>query len=536
MAPTAGRAGHDSRATTGAPTASTHGLTTRRRGSTPVIIMLILVATCAWPSGGRAAVTSAQAIAWLNTQRSANGIPGDLTDNAAWDTGCAHHIAWEEQNPNAANPHIETPGTPGYTDDGANAGANAVLAWGDTWTASDQYPWGAENPWETAPIHLMQLLGPDLAQTGWADDGSHVCMITWAGYGRPAPATPELLTYPANGTSFIYASETANEWPFTPAAFVGLPQGGTTGPYLYVLGYGTGRGAITAASLNGPSGSVPVRTVDDTTTGSAGDLGSYLPPGGMIIPVHPLTPGATYTASVTFTPGSSDYSSGAPAQGPLSLTWSFTTALPANDVSVDASIRGGTVQFSVSSSAANPQLVVTGPRRLTPRVDRNGEASVPLGPGLWTACASSGGPGTGYAYAHGCTTVNMPGLPGLRLSGLRSTRGQRSVVVSAAAGAVGQRVTAVVRYFAWRCMLRFLAPGQGVDYCEYDRLAHITRRSSVLRSRQTLILNRGWLTADRRVEVTVTTRRFIRDGIRYAGGEADRNYCTARSCAGTASG
>jgi hypothetical protein len=322
------------------------------------------------------AVTSAQAIAWLNAQRVANGIPGGITDNPAWDQACAAHNNWVMLNPNAANPHIETPGTPGYTTDGAFAGATAVLG-GEDWSASSQYPWGVEDPWEMAPIHLMQLLGPALSVTGYAP-GPPGCMITWAGYQRPAPPTPQLLTYPGNGTNFIYPSEVAGEWPFTPNDFVGLAENATTGPYLYVLGYGTGPGTLSAASLTGPVGPVPVATVDDATTGALGDLGAYLPPGGIIIPTTPLQPGATYTASVTFTPyapntcddGSFPGDGGFAANGAplcadgsplipvspipanaLSLTWSFTTAF------LDPQLAGTFSQYSLSASTHSPMPI-----------------------------------------------------------------------------------------------------------------------------------------------------------------------------------
>jgi hypothetical protein len=291
-----------------------------------------------------ASVSSAQAIAWLNAQRAANGIPAGITENPAWDQGCADHMQWVAQNPGAANPHIETPGTPGYTEDGAFAGAHAVL--GGAWEASSQYPWGATNPWETAPIHLMQLLGPNLSVSGYAPG----CMITWAGYQRPAPASPQLFTYPGNGTNFIYGEEKASEWPFTPAAFVGLPEGGTTGPYLYVLGYGTGGGALTSASLSGPGGPVAVATVDDTTSGPQGNLGSYLPPGGIIIPTGPLDPGATYTASATLTPNARNYFDGSGPSAPLSVTWSFTVAL--NPATLSDTFEEG--YLSVDSNSPAP--------------------------------------------------------------------------------------------------------------------------------------------------------------------------------------
>lgn len=416
------------------------GALARRLGAA----LLVACLACALLPCAAGAVSSAQAIAWLNAQREANGIPAGITDNPEWDAGCQAHMRWWAENPNASNPHIETPGTPGYTTAGAFAGANAVLAQGSEWAVSTQYPWHAANPWEHAPIHLMQLLGAELSVTGFAP----TCMITWAGYQRTPPATPQLLAYPGNGTSFIYASERAEEWPFTPAAFVGLQQGGLTGPYLYVLGWGTGRGRITAASLNGPGGPVEVRTVDDYTTGSLGELGSYLPPGGIVIPVKPLAPSTTYTASVTFAPtpteieappvqialpeggtatipGGVEVESGpgtnvSPGESrtaptPLSLSWTFTTARASDALSLwPATISpGGRVVLYVESAAPNVSVRVQRPHgrgetvRAHRRRGRLYAARAVLGRGRWRVCAASGGASTRYAPARTCISLRI---------------------------------------------------------------------------------------------------------------------------------
>jgi hypothetical protein len=306
----------------------------RRWGSLTATVSLALALLTAAPVSAHRA-SAPQAIAWLNAQRAANGIPAGITEEPAWNEDCRLHMAWWAKNPNAADPHIETPGTPGYTAGGAFAGANSVLAEGVEWEASRHFPWGARNPWEEAPIHLMQLLGPELSVTGFAP----VCMVTWAGYKRTPPAEPQLVTYPGNGTSFVYPSENAIEWPFTPAAFVGLREGATTGPYLYVLGWGTGRGRLTAASLSGPKGPVAVVTVDDETKGQKGELGSYLPPGGIIIPVHPLSAGASYTASATFQPDTLEPELPAPPgfEGPIIIPY-VATGLPGTLISPGESL------------------------------------------------------------------------------------------------------------------------------------------------------------------------------------------------------
>lgn len=327
------------------------------RGRPPALALLLAAAALAAtvlaafaPTASASGVSARQAIRWLNAQRADNGIPARIADDAEWNEGCRLHMEWWAKNPDASDPHVETPGSPGYTKLGAFAGEHSVLAEGVDWTRSRAYPWKAANPWESAPIHLMQLLAPELSVTGF----SPVCMLTLAGYKRKPPAEPKLLAYPGAGTSFAPRSERAEEWPFTPGSFVGLKQGAVTGPYIYVLGWGTGTGRISSATLRGPKGDVPIRTVDDFTTGRQGELGPYLAPGGMLIPVKPLARGTRYTAAVTYAPAPAmvevtpppgseegvveyevkvrdDPSQLSPGESrtqpaPLSLTWSFRTA------------------------------------------------------------------------------------------------------------------------------------------------------------------------------------------------------------------
>jgi hypothetical protein len=268
----------------------------------------------------------------------------------------------------------------------------------------------------------MQLLAPDLASTGFANHYGYLCMVTRAGYRRPAPSRPRLLTYPGNRTSFISPSEEAVEQPFTPGAFFGIPQGAITGPYLYVFGYGTGRGAISAASLNGPSGRVPIRTVDDTTKGKLGNLGSLLAPGGVIIPREPLSPLSSYTARVVFSPRAVDHADpaakGATASS-LSLTWTFATGPLSNRLVLRAFPGLSAVPFSVFSDAPNPALVLFGPQTITPTLARgdpqrfpgNWEVDLQLAPGVWHACVSSGGSGTSYQFERTCITLTRASAP-----------------------------------------------------------------------------------------------------------------------------
>jgi hypothetical protein len=260
-------------------------------------------ACLALPASAAHALTGASAVAALNAQRAANGIPGDLIERRDWTKACAAHNRYMELN-NVFDP-IEDPTKRGYTKDGAWAGTNAVLGWG-TWAP-------ARNPWENAPLGLMPLLSPRLTQLGVSSASHHVCATTRAGYLRPAPSSPSLYSYPGDGAAGVAYRQWSYGLPVTPGDFVGLPAGFTTGPHLYVLADIDGQARMTDAGLVGPSGPVEVRTVDNTTD----QLGAYLPTGGIIIPVSPLDPGAAYRATATMQIGGIT----------LSRAWTFSTGL-----------------------------------------------------------------------------------------------------------------------------------------------------------------------------------------------------------------
>jgi hypothetical protein len=263
-----------------------------------------MVAGLAAAPGPAGAASSAEIVAALNAQREANGIPAGITERGDWSANCAQHNEYMQQNGSLT--HDEDPGAPGYTSGGAWAGQNSVLASGSTWSAG--------NPFEEAPIHLHQLLAARLSEMGADERYGWVCATTWPGMNRSHTAAGVLYSYPGDGRTEVPAAQTVSESPFTPGDFVGLPEGTTTGPHLYVMVDVPGDDAsaqITSASLTGPRGPEDVRWVDNHTD----QIGPYLPPGGIVIPAHPLARGAGYTASVAVVAGGEQ----------LSRTWSFTT-------------------------------------------------------------------------------------------------------------------------------------------------------------------------------------------------------------------
>jgi hypothetical protein len=260
--------------------------------------------------------TAQAAIAALNAQREANGIPADLIEDADYSLGCRMHLAYEALNGRSpTDPHSEDPVKAGFTELGRTAAQSSVLG-------NPAIGWSAGNPWERAPIHLMETLSPALARTGWAPG----CMWARPVVPRPAPASIRVYTYPGTGAS-IYPSERAeDEWPFVPGDFVGLPMGSVTGPHIMVMPFGPAQAGtgpprptrILSARLTGADGPVEVRTVDEATTGPHGDLGSYLD-GGMVIPAEPLQPGADYRAHVSLLVAGEEA---------VDYSWTFRTAGP----------------------------------------------------------------------------------------------------------------------------------------------------------------------------------------------------------------
>jgi hypothetical protein len=254
------------------------------------------------------ATTPAGIVAKLNAQRVANGIPGGITLNAAWTRGCEHHVRYEELN-GIRWTHEEVPGKRGYTKDGALAGAQGDQAYTHSWSEG--------NPFENLPLHLASLLLPSLAQVGAFERGNRVCVMISGGYTRQF-ADDLLFTYPGPGRSNVPTSQTVHgEWPFAPGDLVGLPQGRTTGPVIYVLIAGPWTFdptlELASAKLVGPHGPVAVRLVDgkhhpklrQRSFGTA-----------FILPVAPLASHTTYTATAVVRTATTSQTK----------TWRFRTA------------------------------------------------------------------------------------------------------------------------------------------------------------------------------------------------------------------
>lgn len=275
---------------------------------------LLLVATlAASPTAASATdVSGSQIVGFLNAQRAAHGFPADLVEDPSLSDGCARHNHYSALN--RSLDHREDPLRPGYTAAGDAAALSSVLYQGTTWTAS-------ANPFESAPIHLHQLLSPLIDRLGASENEGYGCASSLASLGRPPAQVDTLFTYPGDGTRGWRASEVAREGPFTPGQTAGIPQGRATGPTLYVLASGPGIAwttptKVASASLTGPTGAVSVLTFDR----SSPQVGQYLPAGAQLLPRTPLAAGTTYRAAIRLRVGTTG------GDREIARSWSFTTA------------------------------------------------------------------------------------------------------------------------------------------------------------------------------------------------------------------
>lgn len=260
-----------------------------KRAATGVSLLVLAIASTMLSPAAAAAISGAEIVQRVSHQREANGIPGGLIEIPEWSADCAKHNYYGAQTGELT--HEENPSSPYYSAEGNWAAENSVLASGSSWNQG--------NPWEEAPIHLIQMLAPQLSEMGAAENDGHNCATTLPGYNRPEPASLISYSYPGNGVSGVVPTEHAAESPFVPGDFVGLPDGSATGRYLlaYLAGVkpSDASDVTAAATLSSSSGPVDLRVIDSTDP----DIGAYMPqPSAFLIPAQPLRPLSAYQADV----------------------------------------------------------------------------------------------------------------------------------------------------------------------------------------------------------------------------------------------
>jgi uncharacterized protein YkwD len=256
----------------------------------------------------------------LNYYRALANLP-PVSENTAWSAGGAEHARYVVKNNEIT--HYQDPAKPYATAAGAEAGRSGNVMAHSNAGIGDA---AAIDGWMQAPFHALGMIDPRLTQAGYgsyreADGGYQMAAtldvirgIDW----NQAGSVSYPLMWPANGMSLPYTAYRGGEYPNPLTSCPGYQA--PTGAPLYVqFGAGDGAPSLTASSLT--QGGVALEhcvygeTSYSNPDGAAQSLARSIlgsRDAVVIIPRQPLTPGASYTASLTV--------------NGMVHTWSFTVA------------------------------------------------------------------------------------------------------------------------------------------------------------------------------------------------------------------
>jgi hypothetical protein len=295
----------------------------------------------AFAAPAQAGLTPEQALPILNQYRAQAHLPA-LTFDSAKNTGCAHHNHYMTLN--GGLQHDETPGNPGYTNDGDLAGNASVLA----------QPEGTPRIWDGSVYHRMGILNPRIIDSGWAASEGFTCMQI--SNLRNGTNTESVKTYPwppndATGVGTKFTDfENPDPHDLVPGELGYLLSVNLGGPWY---GNWTAQINVTQASLKTDAGrSVTLTIVDDDTQGGGpggSNIGPYLNDAFALFPHGALRNATTYTAHAA---GTIKYSS---ATYPFNLTWHFKTGgqpVPGNATLKfsKGTVKNGKVRFPLAAS------------------------------------------------------------------------------------------------------------------------------------------------------------------------------------------
>ena len=261
-----------------------------------LLAVVLTVLTFCLSSAAAKAITSDQAIAYLNEQRAANGIPSVANNTNYASAWCPD----EDHGPSGGELW-------------RNASGRDGSAWSFTSSPWDIVDWtGYRNG---APLHEQSFYDPRITVAGFAESEGTSCLGVGTLASPPSVPTFYSVASPA-GPSGVSPAEIVNwEIPFAPQQTVGIPQATSTGPavtgpqiLLYAEGfpnegpfYFSEEDDVLPVSWTlTVAGGAPVedvRMADDQTVGAYGYPG-WMYGIGLMIPAQELAPNTTYHGHV----------------------------------------------------------------------------------------------------------------------------------------------------------------------------------------------------------------------------------------------
>jgi hypothetical protein len=246
-------------------------------------------------------------LSYLNTYRDMANLPL-LTENSAWSYGDWLHSRYCVKNNTVG--HTEDTSNPWYTPEGLAAAQNGNMMVSSTTASTDEY---AIDLWMQGPFHALGILDPHLLQTGFGSYRENV-PTTWKmaatldvlrGRGSLPPSVTFPVEWPGNGKTVGLTAYGGSESPDPLASCSGYsaPSGL---PIILQIGSGSLTPSVTAHSFKQGSTSLDHCVFDETNyTNPTADyqiLARAILDARdaiVLIPRSPLTPGASYTVSIT---------------------------------------------------------------------------------------------------------------------------------------------------------------------------------------------------------------------------------------------
>ena len=165
------------------------------------------------------AITPTDAVSRINALRVQNSLP-PLVEDALLSRECRAHArymalndGWDEEQA-----HGETPGRPGYSEAGARAARQSVLAGPAGWTNP--------HPWVESAEHVRLIMDPELQRTGYGEQDGWACLQVIKG-PRPDLAG-QVFTFPGPGG--VLPEDASALIVYTPNADVTFTDERLTGP------------------------------------------------------------------------------------------------------------------------------------------------------------------------------------------------------------------------------------------------------------------------------------------------------------------
>ncbi len=341
---------------------------------------------------------------WLgtvNVYRAQSGLP-PVAENSAWSAGARNHSCWMLLNGIA---HDETPGTPGYTADGDQAGNSGNVAVSSNASATAR---SHIDLWMTGPFHAIGILRPSLQQaafgmcasppnpstTTWKS-GATLDVIRGNNWSASKPSTP--VVFPGNGattslTRFIAESPDPRTFCGWTGQQVGLP--------LIAMLPSTVSSAN--ATLIGPAGPVPTCVLHKSNT--TGVASSIL--GGdnavVVVPAVPLVTGS-YSVSVASNGGNANWSFNVDPNAPLTAS---PATPPANTTVLAPEARFEPVTPFRFADSRKKQGIRTLPARSPVRVKVAGTPGIPADTTAVSASFTITQPvGAGHLTVYDCSST-----------------------------------------------------------------------------------------------------------------------------------